>query len=121
MGQSLVERWVWTILWNDFKGNTRKWGLKGEAFLTWKNPDRPFIVHANIDIKVLGTTFNVKAYQDDENVKPPSTGALVNVSKSDDNSFQPIPFYPNQKLIFACKPIARPNSKKWLPPLKKIQ
>jgi transmembrane sensor len=86
---------------NDFKGNTREVRLKGEAFFdVKKNPDRPFIVHANnIDIKVLGTAFNVKAYQDDENVETTLYRGLVNVSKSDDNSFQPILLYPNQKLI----------------------
>ncbi|RZL65730.1 MAG: FecR family protein [Pedobacter sp.] len=37
---------------------------KGEAyFQVAKNPDKPFIVHANgMDIKVLGTTFNVNTY-----------------------------------------------------------
>ncbi len=37
---------------------------KGEAyFQVAKNPDKPFIVHANgMDVKVLGTTFNVNTY-----------------------------------------------------------
>lgn len=37
---------------------------KGEAFFqVAKNPNKPFIVHANgMDVKVLGTTFNVNTY-----------------------------------------------------------
>ncbi|PTS96979.1 hypothetical protein DBR11_18270 [Pedobacter sp. HMWF019] len=40
---------------------------KGEAyFQVAKNPHKPFIVHANgMDIKVLGTTFNVNTYKKD--------------------------------------------------------
>lgn len=86
---------------NDFAGNTREVKLEGEAFFdVTKNPSRPFIVHANnIDIKVLGTAFNVKAYVEDENVETTLYRGLVNITKSDDNSFQPIMLYPNQKLI----------------------
>ncbi len=41
--------------------------LKGEGFFdVVKMPDKPFIIHTTaIDIKVLGTTFNVKAYPDE--------------------------------------------------------
>lgn len=40
---------------------------KGEAyFQVAKNPNKPFIVHANgMDVKVLGTTFNVNTYKKD--------------------------------------------------------
>lgn len=45
--------------------------LIGEAFFdVVKNPERPFIIHtAKIDVKVLGTKFNVKAYPDDKTVE----------------------------------------------------
>ena len=41
--------------------------LKGEAFLDVShNKDKPFILHTNdLDVEVLGTTFNVEAYEDD--------------------------------------------------------
>jgi transmembrane sensor len=41
--------------------------LTGEAFFeVAKNPEQPFIVHSNsINIEVLGTVFNVSAYDDD--------------------------------------------------------
>jgi len=52
-----------------FSGNTRKIVLTGEGFFeVAHNPDKPFIVKAgNLNIKAVGTTFNVMAYPD-ENV-----------------------------------------------------
>ncbi len=46
------------------KGSTRSVSLKGEAFFdVSRDADRPFVVAAgDVDIKVLGTSFNVKAY-----------------------------------------------------------
>lgn len=48
----------------DFEGDTREINLSGEAFFNVKrNEQKPFIIHANgTDVKVLGTSFNVKAY-----------------------------------------------------------
>ena len=51
-----------------FKGAQRKVELSGEGFFdVVKDPKRPFIVKAfDMDIKALGTTFNVLAYPDGE-------------------------------------------------------
>ncbi|MBA4853311.1 FecR family protein [Emticicia sp. BO119] len=48
----------------EFKGATREINLSGEAFFDVKrNKTKPFIIHANgSDIKVLGTSFNIRAY-----------------------------------------------------------
>lgn len=48
----------------------RNVSLDGEGYFSvTKNPDQPFVVHVkNMDIKVLGTTFNVDAYNDNQNV-----------------------------------------------------
>ncbi len=53
----------------DFKGDTREITLNGEAFFkVQRDETKPFVIHANgSDIRVLGTSFNVKAY--DKNVK----------------------------------------------------
>lgn len=85
---------------NDFKGATREVRLDGEAFFdVVKNPARPFIVHAaNVDIKVLGTAFNVKAYSDAD-VETTLYRGLINIARADDKNFQPIMLYPNQKII----------------------
>lgn len=50
------------------KGKTREVTLKGEAFFdVVKNAQRPFIIHTDkLDVKVLGTRFNVKAYPGDK-------------------------------------------------------
>lgn len=53
----------------NFEGDTREIELKGEAFFDIKRDEsKPFVIHANgSDIRVLGTSFNVKAYN--ENVE----------------------------------------------------
>jgi ferric-dicitrate binding protein FerR (iron transport regulator) len=47
-----------------FDKNNRQVSLRGEAFFdVAPDPDRPFIVHtAQLDVRVLGTRFNVNAY-----------------------------------------------------------
>jgi ferric-dicitrate binding protein FerR (iron transport regulator) len=51
----------------NFGNNIREVSLSGEAFFdVVKDPSRPFIIHTKaINIKVLGTEFNVKAYPED--------------------------------------------------------
>ncbi|MBB5635884.1 ferric-dicitrate binding protein FerR (iron transport regulator) [Pedobacter cryoconitis] len=51
-----------------FKGGTREVYLSGEAFFdVAKDHQHPFIVHTkNISIKVLGTAFDVKSYDDEQ-------------------------------------------------------
>ena len=53
---------------NEFEDKTRKIALNGEAFFTvTPNVDKPFIIHSdNVFIKVVGTSFNVNAYPDNE-------------------------------------------------------
>jgi transmembrane sensor len=52
-------------------GKQRNVELEGEAYFdVAANPDKPFIVKAgNIDVKVLGTKFNVMSYPDDEKIE----------------------------------------------------
>lgn len=51
-------------------GKSREVSIKGEAwFDVQRNEKKPFIVHTSYyDVKVLGTRFNVKAYEDEETV-----------------------------------------------------
>lgn len=53
---------------SQFNAQTREVKLKGEAyFQVAKNQDKPFIVHTDqIDIRVLGTTFNVSSYTEEK-------------------------------------------------------
>lgn len=50
---------------------TRDVDLKGEAFFdVTKNPEKPFIVHSGqVNVKVLGTRFNCKAFENDKNIE----------------------------------------------------
>ncbi|MGZ8549263.1 MAG: FecR family protein, partial [Chitinophagaceae bacterium] len=86
---------------NDFNGTTREVRLEGEAFFdVVKHPDRPFIVHTSgIDIKVLGTAFNVKSYPEDKNVETTLYRGLVEVSRQEDITEKAIELKPNEKLI----------------------
>ncbi|HPG32367.1 MAG TPA: FecR domain-containing protein [Lentimicrobium sp.] len=54
-----------------FTGNIREISIFGEAFFeVSRNPDKPFIIHASgLDIKVVGTSFNVEAPQGGDIVK----------------------------------------------------
>jgi transmembrane sensor len=55
---------------DQFTGNLREVTLTGEAyFKIQRNEKKPFIIHAGpLDVRVLGTSFNVKAYPGREEV-----------------------------------------------------
>lgn len=55
---------------NVFRSDKREVTLEGEAYFeVARNPDRPFIIHTdNAVVEVLGTTFDVRSYAD-ENVQ----------------------------------------------------
>ena len=88
---------------NDFNGATREVRLEGEAFFdVVKQPNRPFIVHTSgIDIKVLGTAFNVKSYPEDKTVETTLYRGLVQVLRHEDAAGKAIQLIPNQKLILS--------------------
>jgi len=67
-----------------FKGHTREIYLNGEAFFdVAKNPDHPFIIHlANGTVQVLGTSFNVRAYDNEPVVETSvATGRIAFIPK----------------------------------------
>ncbi len=86
---------------NDFRGTTRVVRLEGEAFFdVIKDPKRPFIVRASdIDIRVLGTAFNVKSYPEDKNVETTLYRGLVNVVRHNTKNAPAIQLKPNEKLV----------------------
>ena len=83
-----------------FNGQEREVTLYGEGYFdVVKDLQRPFIVHAGkINIKVLGTVFNVKSYPDDESIETTLLRGLVEITTSDNNE-SPIFLYPNQKIV----------------------
>jgi transmembrane sensor len=88
---------------NDFTGATREVRLDGEAFFDIvKKTDRPFIVHTSgIDIKVLGTAFNVKSYPEDKNVETTLYRGSVKVFRHEESEKGAIHLKPNEKLIIS--------------------
>ena len=87
----------------NFSGAMREIKLEGEAYFdVAKNPARPFIVHAgSINIKVLGTAFDVKSYPADSVIETTLIRGLIQVSKQDDgNNNDAVYLHPNQKLTF---------------------
>lgn len=67
-----------------FIGNERKVVITGEAYFeVSKDPKRPFRVFANdTEVKVLGTHFNINAYQDEDNIKTTLLEGSVQLSKN---------------------------------------
>lgn len=93
---------------NSFKGGTREVQLDGEAYFdVVRDPEHPFIVHTSgIDIKVLGTAFNVKAYK----IEPVIEATLIHGSIEVINKNRPgtprIMLKPHEKLVYNKYPVA---------------
>lgn len=85
-----------------FKGGLREVALDGEAYFdVTRDPEHPFIVHtSSIDIKVLGTAFNVKAYDVDQTIE----ATLIHGSIEVVDRFQPdapkVMLKPHEKIVF---------------------
>ena len=73
---------------NKFGKSSRNLSLSGEAYFEVKhNEDLPFIINAeNIEVKVLGTKFNVMAYRDDNLIETTVTEGKVLVLQTDGNA-----------------------------------
>ena len=87
-----------------FQGNTREVVLSGEAFFDVKKDLRkPFIVKTSaLNIKVLGTTFNVKSYPEEGTIETTLVNGAVTITKSntDLNSTDAIYLKPNQRATY---------------------
>lgn len=64
-----------------FKKHIRQVELKGEAYFKVKhNPERPFnVLLGTLNVQVTGTTFNIKAYEEEGNVSITLVEGSVNV------------------------------------------
>lgn len=73
--------------------------LEGEAFFEVKHDSvHPFVVHtAAMDVKALGTSFNVKAYREDETTETSLITGIVEVTLKENNNSRLL-LYPNQKI-----------------------
>lgn len=86
---------------SDFKREGRKVILEGEAYFSvTKDKKNPFRVKTTgVDIEVLGTEFNLKAYPDDELVSTTLVEGSLQISSNN----QKTTIKPNQKQVFDKK------------------
>lgn len=84
----------------DFGNSIREVYLTGEAYFdVVKDKKRPFIVHTdNIDIKVLGTAFNVRAYGNEHNTQTTLLRGSIEVLLKKNNN-KTLLLAPNEKMI----------------------
>ena len=86
----------------NFGKELREVNLTGEAFFdVAKDPEHPFIIHTRVvDVKVLGTAFNIRSYPNDANTETSVIRGKVEVTvKNRENT----KYYlqPNEKVIVA--------------------
>jgi transmembrane sensor len=90
-----------------FTGSTREVYLNGEAFFDIaKNPAKPFIIHlSNGTVRVLGTSFNIKAYDNEPVVETSvATGKVAFIPKLRNNQEADTIFLtPNNKVVYRVK------------------
>lgn len=84
----------------EFGVTRREMQLSGEAYFDiHKNPDMPLVIHAgNVVIRVLGTTFNVRANPEDSFVEATLLKGIIEVSLKTDPE-RKILLRPNEKII----------------------
>jgi ferric-dicitrate binding protein FerR (iron transport regulator) len=90
---------------SSFLKNSREVYLEGEAFFSVSHNKRmPFLVHIknNLTIKVLGTEFNVKCYNEDRNVETTLIKGSVVFTQRDDNNkiLKEINLVPKEKVTY---------------------
>jgi ferric-dicitrate binding protein FerR (iron transport regulator) len=84
----------------NFRGPNREVRLCGEAYFDIaKDKDHPFIIHAtSIDVKVLGTSLNIRSYRNEKNTEAVLIKGSIEVSLHS-NPDKKIILQPNQKIM----------------------
>ncbi|MBL0740014.1 FecR family protein [Chryseolinea lacunae] len=91
-----------------FEKGSREVYLEGEAFFqVHKDPERPFLVHANeIVTRVLGTSFTVRSFAGEKDVKVQVKTGKVSVLKehgdtaTDRDAVEGVILTPNQQVVY---------------------
>ncbi|SFE80562.1 FecR family protein [Chitinophaga sp. CF118] len=90
-----------------FNNNIREVYLEGEAFFdVASNPERPFIIHlAKGNVQVLGTSFNIRAYNNEPIQTSVKTGKVAFIPAYDGSGKKPDTIYitPDEKVIYELK------------------
>lgn len=84
---------------NNFQGKFRNVSIDGEAYFSVvKNKDIPFRVKASdIEIEVLGTSFNIKAYPEENTISTTLVEGSVKIS----SKYQQTIMEPSQKVVYS--------------------
>jgi transmembrane sensor len=89
---------------NKFNSKNRTVYLEGEAFFSVKkDPRHPFIVMtSDVNVKALGTAFNVKAYPNEGSIETTLVTGIVEIegNKSKNNNINTIKLLPSQRAVF---------------------
>ncbi|HEX5170044.1 MAG TPA: FecR domain-containing protein [Cyclobacteriaceae bacterium] len=82
------------------KGATRDVYLQGEAFFdVTSDKSHPFIVHVQgVEIKVLGTSFNVKGYEGDSRIEATLVHGKITIAG--DSAYDNVTLAANQRAVF---------------------
>jgi len=99
------------VITSDFNSSqTREVRLKGEAFFKVKrDPGKPFMVYANeVVTRVLGTSFNIRAYENDREITVAVKTGKVSVYANSGNTSgknnilppQEVILTPNQQMVY---------------------
>jgi ferric-dicitrate binding protein FerR (iron transport regulator) len=94
-----------------FNKDLREVTLNGEAYFdVTKNAEKPFIIHTKkMDVKVIGTAFNVRSYSDEKTAEASLIRGSIEVSLKDRKD-QKFILKPNEKISIATdelQPIAK--------------
>ncbi|WP_276482009.1 FecR family protein [Paraflavitalea pollutisoli] len=108
-----------------FTGNAREVTLQGEGYFDIvKQAGKPFIVHAgDINIRVLGTAFNVKSYDEEPTIETTLIHGLIQITRKADSTGIPIFLHPNQKIVLpkSAPLITEPMTKPAVPSPARVQ
>jgi transmembrane sensor len=107
----------------DYATTLREVSLSGEAFFdVVKNAARPFIIHTGkMDIKVLGTAFNVKCYPEEKRTETSLIRGSIEITLK--NRPEKIVLKPNEKITIADEEtvaVPAPGNKKPAAPAQPI-
>lgn len=88
-----------------FNEKLREITLDGEAFLdVTHNPGKPFVIHTpSMDVRVLGTVLNVRAYSHDKKAETSLIRGMVEVTMKDEANHKVI-LHPNEKIVIRQTP-----------------
>jgi ferric-dicitrate binding protein FerR (iron transport regulator)/succinate dehydrogenase flavin-adding protein (antitoxin of CptAB toxin-antitoxin module) len=97
-----------------FNDTIREVSLEGEAYFdVIKDKKRPFVVMTNaLNIRVLGTAFNIKSYAQDATIETTLIRGMIEVRKNNEPATKKIVLTPNEKLIYNKSEalLVRPNN-----------